>query len=175
MTKLAAANVTVLVLALALAVACGPSNPGGYEPILAPSFQSFAGMGTDPGVHTFLERRCGTLDCHGQLGRPFRLFSTVGLRLINDAGLVSGGGPDTAQEIFANYEALVGLQPVDTSLVTEGRESPRSLLVVAKPLALQVHKGGAVLAPGDSGDVCLESWLTGTYDAAHCADAAKVP
>jgi hypothetical protein len=32
-----------------------------------------------------------------------------------------------------------------------------------------------VLAPGDSGDLCLKSWLTGGYDAMSCADAAQVP
>ena len=46
----------------------------------------------DQGVSKFLERRCGTLDCHGQGGRPLRLYSGRGLRLPNDAGLGPGSG-----------------------------------------------------------------------------------
>jgi hypothetical protein len=140
-----------------------------------PSFAQFAGGGTNPGVHTFLEQRCGTLDCHGQAGRPFRLYSTGGLRLLDDAGLFPGGGADTAEEIAANYDALVALQPEETSRVVQGIDPPTSLLIVAKPLALQTHKGGQVLAPGGSGDACLESWLVGQIDMTSCAAAAQVP
>ena len=52
---------------------------------------------------------------------------------------------------------------------------PTALIVVAKPLGLQTHKGGQELAPGESGAVCLESWLTGHIDLGACSDAAQVP
>jgi hypothetical protein len=159
-----------------IASACG--GPGGsfdYVSIMAPDYAEFAGKPGDPGVHTFLEKRCGTLDCHGQTGRPFRLFSSGGLRLLNDAGLTSGTGADSPQEIYANYQALVGLQPEEISRVVSGKAPATGLLIVGKPLALQTHKGGQVLAPGDPGDVCLESWLIGQYSASACSDAASVP
>jgi hypothetical protein len=154
---------------------CGPASPTGTSTLPEPSFTDFAGGPGNPGVHMFLEHRCGTLDCHGQIGRPFRLYSSGGLRLLNDAGLVSGGGADSPDEIYANYQSLLGVQPEETSLVLAGEESPRQLLVVGKPLGLQTHKGGQVLTAGDSSDRCLEGWLTGQFDAAACSDAAQVP
>jgi hypothetical protein len=163
-------------LAVALSVgACGPASPTGTSTFPAPSFTDFAGGAGSPGVHMFLEHRCGTLDCHGQTGRPFRLYSSGGLRLLNDAGLVSGGGADSPEEIYANYQSLVGVQPEETALVIGGQEPPRQLLVVGKPLGLVTHKGGQVLAAGDSSDACLEGWLTGHFDGAACSDAALVP
>jgi hypothetical protein len=143
--------------------------------IQQPDFSQFAGDSANPGVHTFLEQRCGTLDCHGQEGRAFRLFSSGGLRLPGDGGAYPGSSPDTAEEIAANYESLVGLQPEQTSLVVTGRAAPNTLLICAKPLALQTHKGGQVLAPNGSGEACLESWLVGQIDEPSCAAAAQVP
>ncbi len=143
--------------------------------VLAPDFNQFAGDANNPGVHAFLERRCGTLDCHGQVGRAFRLYSAGGLRIPNDASLVAGGGPDTAEEVLANYQSLVGLQPEQMSRVVAHLDPPTSLLIVAKPLGLQTHKGGQELATGDSGDACLESWLVGQIGLLQCKDAAQVP
>jgi hypothetical protein len=147
--------------------------------VTAPDYTGFAGDGTsnNAGVHAFLERRCGTLDCHGQVGRAFRVYSAGGLRLANDAGLVSGTGSTTPDEIFANYESLTGLQPEQLEAVVQGRDVPTSLLIVAKPLALQTHKGGPVLAVADSGDHCLEGWLLGsnTEYVSYCNMAAQVP
>ncbi len=156
------------------ATACGvPTATLPNEMIRAPDFTQFAD--DTAGVHRFLEKRCGTLDCHGQTGRPFRLFSMGGLRLLNDAGLVSGLGADSPEEVYANYQALVGLQPEETSKVVSGSDPPTVLLIVAKPLALQTHKGGPVLAAGDPGDVCLESWLGGQIDTNACTEAIAVP
>lgn len=150
-------------------------DPGATTYVLAPDFSGFAGDASNPGVQAFLERRCASLDCHGQPGRPLRLYSAGGLRMPNDAGLVSGGGPDTPAELRANYEAVIGLQPEQTSLVVAHVLPPTELLVVAKPLGRQTHKGGQVLATGDSGDACLESWLVGQISLAECAAAAQVP
>jgi len=150
-------------------------DPSAEVQIQQPDFSQFAGDPTNPGVHTFLEQRCGTLDCHGQEGRAFRLFSAGGLRLPNDAGIYPGSTPDTPEEIAANYQSLVGLQPEQTSLVVSGLAAPNTLLISAKPLALQTHKGGQVLAPNGSGEACLESWLVGQIDEPSCKAAAAVP
>jgi hypothetical protein len=158
------------------ALGCAPAaDQQHYVSIVLPDFNAFAGDANNAGVHTFLEKRCGTLDCHGQIGRPFRLYSTGGLRLLNDAGLASGLGADTPEEIYANYTALVTVQPEETSKVVSGLEPPTALLVVAKPLGLQTHKGGMVFASGAPGDVCLETWLTGHVDMSACDNAAMVP
>ncbi|HEY8041799.1 MAG TPA: hypothetical protein VIF15_18475 [Polyangiaceae bacterium] len=172
--------VAALVAASSAVGACvSTPDPGKAVSVTGPDYTGFAGDGTanNVGVHAFLERRCGTLDCHGQAGRPFRVYSGGGLRLANDAGLLSGQGSTTPDEVFANYEALVGLQPEQLALVLQGKDVPTSLLVVAKPLALQTHKGGPVLAVADSGDHCLEGWLLGANSeyVSYCNMAAQVP
>lgn len=162
--------------ALALAIGCAVKpDPNEEVVIREPDFSQFAGDSTNPGVHTFLEQRCGTLDCHGQEGRAFRLYGAGGLRLPNDAGIFPGSAPDTPEEIAANFESLVSVQPEQTSLVVSGQAPPTSLLICAKPLALQTHKGGQVLAPNGSGEACLESWLVGQIDVKSCIAAAQVP
>jgi hypothetical protein len=172
--RLGALGAAIVSGSLASACAVTPSASD-TTTIVAPDFPQFAGDANNPGVHAFIERRCGSLDCHGQTGHAFRLFSYTGLRLLNDAGLVSGSGADTPEEIYANYLSLIGVQPEETSRVVQGLDPPTTLLVVAKPSGLQTHKGGQELAPGESGAVCLESWLTGHIDLAACSDAAQVP
>jgi hypothetical protein len=127
--------------------------------ILTPDYSTFAGGGMNLGVHTFLEHRCGTLDCHGQVGRPFRLFSQDGLRAA-DSGVETGGAADLPGEVYANYLAAIGLQPEETSRVVAGDDPVTDLLLVAKPLDLQVHKGGQQISVGDVSYDCLTEWLT---------------
>ncbi len=124
-------------------------------------------------VSPVFERRCGTLDCHGQEGRPLRIYSGRGLRLPNDAGLVPGSGDTTPAEITANYRSVIGLEPEEMSRVVAGEDPPRTLLILAKPLMLQAHKGGPALAPvNDPGETCITSWLLGTgVDKQACSDA----
>jgi hypothetical protein len=147
------------------AVSCAATPDVSQETvILTPDYATFAGSGMNVGVHTFLEHRCGTLDCHGQVGRPFRLFSQDGLRAANDAGIESGGAPDTPGEVYANYLSAIGLQPELISQIVAG-DVPLSqidddLLLVAKPLDLQVHKGGQQISVGDVSYDCLTGWLT---------------
>lgn len=128
--------------------------------VVTPDYKTFAGDAKNSGVHAFLEHRCGTLDCHGQVGRAFRLFGQNGLRANNDAGIVNGDQPDTQQEIYSNYLAAIGLQPEETSRVVAGDDRVTDLLLVTKPTAMETHKGGQVISVGDVSYVCLTSWLT---------------
>jgi hypothetical protein len=124
-------------------------------------------------VSPVFERRCATLDCHGQVGRPLRIYSGLGLRLPNDAGNAPGTSATTPDEIAANYRAVIGLEPEEMSRVVALEDPPRTLLILAKPLMLQAHKGGPALAPtGDPGETCITSWLVGGgVDKAACAAA----
>ena len=160
--------------ALAAALACASGvNEKRTTTILAPDQLAF-----ETNVSPFLEKRCGTLDCHGQVGRPLRLYSGRGLRIPNDAGLYPGTGDTSLKEKAANYRAVIALEPEQLSRVVGGKADARSLLLLQKPLDIgspESHKGGPVLAPqGDPGETCLTSWLYGTIDTAACAKATSV-
>jgi hypothetical protein len=153
-----------------LAVACaGTPNTSETTTIYtsADAYRDFAGYGTtasgapNAGVQGMLATKCATLDCHGQVGRSLRIFSQNGLRLADDAGTgnVSGGAATTPAEIFANFTSTISVQPEQTSKVFAGQEDPHALILLRKPLGLERHKGGQVLASGDPGDLCLTSWL----------------
>jgi hypothetical protein len=136
--------------------------------ILAPDQTSFAT------VTPVFEKRCGTLDCHGQPGRPLRIYSGNGLRLPNDAGNIPGSSPTTPDEITANYRAVIGLQPEQMTRVIADEDPPTSLLILSKPLNLESHKGGPVFAPsGDPGANCFITWIQGAVDAPSCASAVS--
>ena len=136
--------------------------------ILAPDQGQFAA------VSPMLERRCGTLDCHGQQGRPLRIYSGRGLRLPNDGGFGPGQGDTTAEEITANYRAVIGLEPEQLTRVVAGVIPPRNLLLLLKPLNLGSHKGGPAFAPtGDPGETCLNTWIQGAVDPAACNRAIE--
>ncbi len=143
------------------------------QPNYSPQFSGDT-MG-NAGVHVFLEKQCGTLDCHGQAGRPLRFYSAGGLRALSDAGNVSGVGADTPDEIYANFVSVVALEPEEISRVVAGQDPPTFLLVVKKPRGLENHKGGVRFNEGDVEDLCLTSWLTGQYDAMSCNMAAALP
>ncbi len=153
----------LIVIAWASAIASCASIPdeNRYTVILTPSAAQY-----QQGVSFFMERRCGTLDCHGQDGRPMRIYGSRGLRLPNDAGLTPATGDTTPAEQLANFRAVVGLQPEQMSrVVASGGQNPESLLLLQKPLGLDFggarHKGGSVIASGqaDPGYVCLTQWL----------------
>jgi hypothetical protein len=127
------------------------------------------------GVHSALEATCGTLDCHGQPGRPFRLYGEYGLRA--SAGL---SGPLTDQELYANFLSAVALQPEEMSRVVAGEDSPVDLLLIQKPRMTVFHKGGKQMLPGDYMDTCLVTWLADPsgYQGYHfnsaCCDSAAI-
>ena len=148
---------------------CAPSpDPNTRVPIVAPDLGSF-----QP-VSAFLDHRCGSLDCHGQVGRNLRIFGYEGLRL--NPTDVPGGSPTTAAEIRANYDSVVGLEPeVMTAVVEDGGAYPERLTLVRKGRGTEHHKGGALVMIGDAQDRCVTSWLAGALDRDACTAALTTP
>ena len=176
-----ASTAGALLLAMAAASMTGScaSTPDSnrYTLIGAPTYESFKGPAGQAGVSAVLEKRCGTLDCHGQVGRPLRIYGRTGLRFPDDADNVPGQAGTTESEVIANYESVVGLEPeVLSQVVADPTDNPPTrLLLVKKPRALERHKGGQVFIAGDDGDTCITSWIAGATDFAKCGAALQVP
>lgn len=168
-------------VALSLGSACSSFDQNAVTEVTAPDFGQFsqpdvtgADGGATAGVSALLEKRCGTLDCHGQMGRSLRLFGMNGLRLISqDAANTPGVQPTTQTEYVANYQSVIGLQPELMTEVVQGNAPPTSLLLLRKPLQLERHKGGAVINQGDDAYNCLLSWLAGQTVFQSCANAIQ--
>lgn len=181
-TRLAAATAFSALLAVASVQACKAPNPNDITEIDAPPFDQFAGTGLpagQAGVSRVLEKRCGTLDCHGQVGRALRIYGVDGLRFVEaDAQDQPGQGATTQTELTANYQSVIALQPEIMTQVHELQLPPEALMLIRKPLQLERHKGGAVFATGDAAYACITSWLAagegvGDTDYASCANAAQ--
>ena len=108
-------------------------------------------------VHPILEARCATLDCHGDPGRPFRMYAETGLRLRDDLR----GLAITQEELALNVRSIAAVDPDDE-------------LLLSKPLAGGLaHEGGDLwLDPLDPQPTCVASWLDHRLDADACAEAA---
>jgi hypothetical protein len=153
---------------------------GGTETYACPSQHTFLGQYPDGGplpgasVSEFMDRRCGTLDCHGSELRPMRLYGQYGLREPAESNL-SGGKKTTLAEMKANYGAVCSVEPEKTAAaVDDDGQSAELLLVVQKARGVEAHKGGAVLKQGSHGDDCIAGWLRGDKDetvAAKCQAA----
>lgn len=114
-------------------------------------------------VDAYLTRRCGSLDCHGQPGRAYRVYSREGFRLYNifDGTLVSGQQPTQPEEQRANFQALVALEPEEMSrLMARQGQDPNRLMFLRKPLKIERHKGGPAMAEDDPGYRCVIAWLS---------------
>jgi hypothetical protein len=183
---LAAARVAGWLAAAAIAggivatVACaGSPDPTAITEIFAPDYNQFKGAGataTQAGVSRLLEKRCGTLDCHGQVGRPLRIYGQYGLRYVDPTADVldqPGLQPTTETEFVSNYQSVLGLQPEIMSLVVGGNDPPEALLLIRKPELLERHKGGPVFVSGDSAYQCITSWLGGQVDLNACGAATQ--
>lgn len=134
-------------------------DSGRFTAVLAPDYATY-----QQHVDTYLQRRCGTLDCHGQPGRAYRVYGFTGFRLYNlDAGLISGVQETLPEEIRANYEALVSLEPEEMSRVMakQGgeKEDLDRLLFFRKAQRIERHKGGQAMAEDDPGYRCVVAWL----------------
>lgn len=162
-----------------LGIACSSFDQAAVTEVASPDFGQFSAnsVGADgavsQGVDAVLEKRCGTLDCHGQMGRALRIFGQNGLRLISqDAANTPGIQPTTGTELVANYQSVIGLQPELMTEVVQGNLPPTALLLLRKPLQLERHKGGQVFnGVGDPAYDCIVSWLGGTTAYSECARA----
>lgn len=177
------ATATAVVVAGTLAMllgtgACATDYSGDLTGVVAPNYDQFKGVNltaTQAGVSRVLERRCGTLDCHGQVGRPMRIYGQLGLRFVDDAGDYPGDGTATTEtEYTANYQAVIGLQPEIMSRVVQFQLPPEALMLLRKPLQLERHKGGAVFVEGDDTYNCITSWLGGQTDYTSCGTASSL-
>lgn len=130
------------------------------------------------GVSAMMEARCGGLDCHGQVGRPLRLYSQRGLRLATPEQDLRDNRETTPEERLENYQSVIGLEPegLSDSVRTKGEYTNHQLLL--KPLddasGLGVrHKGGPVLqaSKNDPGWQCLIGWIAGEPNRQACTDA----
>jgi hypothetical protein len=136
-----------------------PPDSSRFTAVLTPDYAIYR-----DNVDTYLQRRCGTLDCHGQPGRAYRLYGFTGFRLYNqDAGLISGVQPTTPEELRANFEALVTLEPEEMSRVVAkqggDKQDLERLLFIRKAQRIERHKGGQAMAEDDPGYRCVAAWL----------------
>jgi hypothetical protein len=158
-----AAAAALASLASLAGAACITPDVTAITEVDAPSYDDFKGAkitATQAPVSRLLERRCGTLDCHGQVGRPMRIYGQLGLRFADgDAANQPGLQPTTETEYEANYQAVIALEPETMTQVYEGNLPPEALMLLRKPLQLERHKGGAVFVTGDDAYTCLRSWL----------------
>lgn len=148
------------------ATACG-YDPNAVTELSLPDYELFKNE-----VHPYLNRQCGTLDCHGQPGRPLRIYGQMGLRLFDpQARLIPGRDIATTEEEFrASFESVIGLEPEATRRVVAGNQTPETLLLLRKPSGElptanadsgegERHKGGLVTASNGPGYRCVLQWL----------------
>jgi hypothetical protein len=108
-----------------------------------------------------MERRCGTLDCHGAATIPMRLYGQLGRRHPAE-GNVPGGAVTTAAELEANYGTVCSIEPEKTAeQVADFGQKAEELLIVRKARGIEGHKGGPIVKEGDPGDQCIVGWLRG--------------
>lgn len=146
---------------------------------------------TDGKVSLFLERRCGALDCHGQVGRPLRIYSEYGLRLKPKSDGSRNTEQTTTDEQTANYLAVIALEPEELSkCFAAGKDlepdegcpvdAYATLQLLKKPLSLEGggirHKGGPIVSPtfNDPGWTCLYQWASGHGYPDQCQKASAL-
>ncbi len=159
-------------LLLVLLAACASTPSTGSLPVAELDLPTYAND-----VQPVVERRCGSVDCHGTLPRGLRVYGKNSLRLANDAGDVVGTGATTPEEARTTYQSILGLEPEKTDVFAA--KSPRTaddaydLLFLSKPLSLERHRPGASLKKGEPAERCMTSWLLGAVDAAACTAALE--
>lgn len=126
-----------------------------------------------PPVSDAIQLRCGTLDCHGQVGRNLRIYGYAGLRL--DPKQSPLDFPTSDAEYVASYDSILGLEPERLSHVVEMRADPNSLTMIRKARGVEHHKGGQQMHEGDALDRCIVLWLQDKSDINPCLDVAQAP
>jgi hypothetical protein len=152
---------------------CGSAEPaaGHLTEAQLPSRDEF------PVVAHAMQLRCGTLDCHGQVGRNLRLYGVGGLRLSTPESPIvdSVFDPTTVPELDASYQSTIGLEPEALWRVRDQRASPTQLSLVRKIRGIEKHKGGQLAHEGDALDRCLVLWLTADADPDSCEQVIAAP
>ena len=143
-----------------------PSTGGGLQvELLAPARVNFER------VADAMQPHCGTLDCHGQIGRNMRLYGGRGLRLASNGNPFDGD--TTPVEYDATFWSVVGLEPETiTAVLTDKGADPERLSLIRKARGHERHKGGTLMNAGDNLDRCLISWLAGAILEEPCHGAA---
>jgi hypothetical protein len=124
-------------------------------------------------VQPYVAVACGTLDCHGDPGRPLRLYSELGLRegdAFRPRALSEALAPEplSAQELAAN---VLAFRAVAGAHRAGGEE-----LALSKPLARSAggaeHVGGDIFDSTDApGHRCLRAWIGGEPEDGACDEA----
>ncbi len=171
-----AARTILASVSLMIAAGCSSVDPTATVTVEGPSFGA-QGSAFRP-ISSVVERRCGTLDCHGSTYRPLKIYAQIGLRRPEEKGSTNvksfkdyyagGSEPTTEAELFDNYTSMIGLEPEILANVVAGKDLPDSLTLVRKPRLREKHKGGLIWNQSDPGDLCLINWLTGIDDTAPC-------
>jgi hypothetical protein len=155
------------------ASACGSAEPeaGRLSEMQLPSREQF------PVVDAAMQRRCATLDCHGQVGRNLRLYGFGGLRLSTPESPIGDplADPTTVAELDASYASTIGLEPEALWQVVVQGADPNQLSLVRKMRGIEKHKGGQLALTGDALDRCLVLWLTGKPDPVPCEQVRDAP
>lgn len=160
---------------VALVAACAASPDDSEEPRLEVAGADQATY--ESIVHPIVSRKCGSIDCHGQLPRGLRVYGKAGLRLPNSAGLTPDDGETTPDEAHATYLSILSLEPerMNEFLLSTPRtaEGAYELTFLSKALERERHRGGASLAKGEPAEQCITRWLIGQPAAEACAAALK--
>jgi hypothetical protein len=172
LTGVAIATWVTAVGALVFGNACSSVNPNAISDLSLPDKDQFITQGVD----VFMEKKCGALDCHGQVGRALRIYSQNGLRMKD--GDMSGARDTrvtTPEELSANYYSVVGLEPEEISKSNISQGNYTDFLLLKKPLDIEGsgvrHKGGPVIRSTDPGFECIITWISGMVSKDKC-DAA---
>ncbi|HVU04761.1 MAG TPA: hypothetical protein VHE30_23575 [Polyangiaceae bacterium] len=172
--------VLLAVLAVGASACQGPSAKDRFFPTLPPPPSVNPAQGSPEEAYTLafqsmadvLVTHCGTLDCHGNSVRNFRVYDVDGLRL---PGNVTGVGGTTDEEYLKTYESLVLLQPeVLSKIYAQHGAHPERWIVITKGRGSEHHKGGSRMRAGDDADRCIISWLSGQVDQDACGRASVV-
>lgn len=138
---------TVIALCVSLACACTVQDQEEMSVTPSGELANFATF-----VQPVLAASCASLDCHGQEGRPLRLYAKDGLRQAAELR----GQDASDDELAANMMSIAGLEPQSTQIEDH--------LFLRKPLALDHggihHVGGELWADQtDPSYRCLHAWL----------------
>jgi hypothetical protein len=150
-------------------IACSGPDASDHRSFRAPPRDGF------DAVSDMFSARCGSLDCHGQVGRSLRIYGTNGLRLSSEDIPGVDGGVTSAAEHDSNYRSAIALEPeILDQVVREAGKRPERLTLVNKARGTEHHKGGTALDTGSDADACLLSWLESSVDADRCAKGATI-